>query len=221
MDIREAIKNRHSVRQYKDMPIEEKIAEKLNRLIDQCNDDSGLHIQLVLDDPGCFDTFLAHYGKFDNAKNYIALAGDKSLPDLDELAGYYGEKIVLEAQMLGLNTCWVGGTFGKGKCKATINRNEKLVCVIAVGYGENDGKKHRSKPLGKLCAIEEDEMPKWFKNGMIAAMMAPTALNQQKFFVDLDGDEAVITAKRGPFAKVDLGIVKYNFEAASGHRCRM
>ena len=220
MDIREAIKNRHSVRQYKDIPIDGETTAKLHEIIDQCNQESGLHIQLIVDDPECFDTFLAHYGKFDNVKNYIAIVGDKTNPALDEFAGYYGEKILLEAQMLGLNTCWVGGTFGKGKCKATIGSGEKLVCVFAIGYGENEGKKHRSKPVSKLCAVREEDMPIWFKNGMIAAMLAPTAINQQKFFVELDGEEVVITAKRGPFAKVDLGIVKYHFEAVSGHKCR-
>ena len=63
-------------------------------------------------------------------------------------------------------------------------------------------------------------MPVWFKNGVKAAMMAPTAINQQKFMITLDGDEAVITTKSGPMTKIDLGIVKYNFEAASGHKCR-
>jgi hypothetical protein len=51
-------------------------------------------------------------------------------------------------------------------------------------------------------------------------MMAPTALNEQKFFVTLDGDEPVITTKNGMMTKIDLGIVKYNFEAASGHKCK-
>ena len=62
-------------------------------------------------------------------------------------------------------------------------------------------------------------MPVWFKNGMLAALLAPTAMNRQKFFIDIDGDNAVITAARSPMAKIDLGIVRYNFEAASGHKC--
>ena len=63
-------------------------------------------------------------------------------------------------------------------------------------------------------------MPTWFKNGMVAAMMAPTALNQQKFYVTLNGEDVIITARKGPFAKVDLGIVKYNFEAVTGKKCK-
>ncbi len=219
MDIKEAIKERHSVRQFQDIPVRDAERENLKELIDTCNAESGLHIQLILDEPGCFDTFLAHYGKFKNASNFIALVGKKSNKDLDERCGYYGQRIVLEAQRMGLNTCWVAGTYGKGRCRASIDADERIVCVIAVGYGMNNGVKHKSKPVAKLCSISEDDMPVWFKNGVEAAMMAPTALNQQKFIIDLKDDEAVITAKAGPMTGIDLGIVKYNFEAASGHKC--
>jgi len=220
MDIREAIKTRHSVRQYKDMPIAEDVKEKLEEMIRQCNEESGLHMQLICDDPECFDTFLAHYGKFKNANHYIAIAGLKDLTDLEEKSGYYGEKIVLFAQQLGLNTCWVAGTYGKGRCKAALSPGEKIVCVISIGYGQTDGVKHKNKPVSRICQVPEEEMPTWFRNGVAAAMMAPTAINQQKFRIELDGEEAVITAGKGPLTKIDLGIVKYNFEAASGHKCR-
>ena len=216
MDIKEAIKERHSVRQFKDLPVKSEDREKLAALI-------GLNIQLVTDDPECFDTFLAHYGKFKNAKNYIAMIGSKSIDKLDQKCGYYGQKLVLVAQTLGLNTCWVAGTYGKGKCKADKNAGEKIVCVIALGYGESQGVAHKSKPLSKLCKVSEVDLPAtpaWFQEGLEAAILAPTALNQQKFQVSLDGDEAVITTKRGPMTQLDLGIVKYNFEAASGHKVR-
>ena len=220
MDIKEAIIARHSVRQYKDEPIRQEHVEELQELIRECNEESGLSIQLILDDPECFRTLLAHYGKFSNANNYIALVGPKSLPDLDERAGYYGQRIVLAAQMMGLNTCWVAGTYGKGKCKADKNAGEKIICVISVGYGVNDGVKHKSKPVHKVCSVKEEDMPVWFKNGVKAALMAPTAINQQRFWISLEQDEAVITAGKGVLTKIDLGIVKYNFEAASGHKCR-
>ena len=220
MDIKEAIKERHSVRQYKDEPIPEDIASKLQEMISASNEESGLHIQLIQDDPECFNLFLAHYGVFTNVKNYIAIVGPKIYKNLEELGGYYGQKVVLAAQMLGLNTCWVGGTFRRGKCKAEMDVHDKLVCVIAIGYGETEGKKHTSKPLEKHCKIPVEDMPAWFRNGVTAARMAPTAMNQQKFFIGLDGEEAVITAGKGIMTKIDLGIVKYNFEAASGHKCR-
>ena len=179
MDIKEAIRERHSVRYYKDEPISEQHRAELDVLISQCNEESGLSMQLVVDDPECFDTLLAHYGMFKNVKNYIAVVGPKSMADLDVRGGYYGQKVVLAAQMMGLNTCWVAGTYKRGKCKADIAGNEKIVCVIAIGYGENQGAKHKSKPLSKICDIPEADMPVWFKNGVKAAMMAPTAMKKR------------------------------------------
>ena len=218
MTLKEAIKERHSVRQFKDLPIGEEEREQLGALIEECNKESGLNIQLILDDPECFQTFLAHYGKFQNADNYLALVGSKDLPDLEEKCGYFGQKIVLEAQRMGLNTCWVAGSFGKGKCKADKKKGEKIVCVIAIGYGVNCGVKRKSRPIDFLSTVPEDKMPGWFYNGMLAAMMAPTALNQQRFRIALEGETPVITAKPGPMTKIDLGIVRYNFEAASEHK---
>ncbi len=220
MDVREAVRARHSVRKYKDTPIPDGLVDELNTLIRSCNEESGLHLQLILDDPECFNTLLNHYGWFSNVRHYIAVAGPKALPDLEERSGYYGQKLVIAAQQAGLNTCWVAGTYKKGKCKAELREGEELVCVIAIGYGENEGKKHKSKPLSRLCSVPEDEMPGWFRNGVKAAMMAPTAMNQQKFHISQEDGEAVITAGKGPMTLIDLGIVKYNFEVISGHRCR-
>lgn len=219
MTIQEAIKARHSVRQFKKEPIAQETAAELNALIKKLNSESGLHMQLIQDDSACFDTLLAHYGKFTNANNYVAIVGSKKLSDLDERGGYYGQMVVLSAQMMGLRTCWVGGTYGKGKCRADQAAGEKIVCVIAIGYGENDGVPHKSKPLRKLCTVPEEKMPEWFKAGVEAAIQAPTALNQQRFTISLEGDKAVIKSGMGVMTKIDLGIVKCNFEMASGRKC--
>ena len=216
MDILDAINERHSVRQFKDTPIDPETVTKLNSLISSCNEESGLNFQLITNEPQAFDVFLAHYGKFKNAVNYIALVGDKAIADLDEKCGYYGEKIVLEAQTMGLNTCWVAGTYSKKKSGVVLSVSEKIVCVIAIGYGENQGMPHKSKPTEKLVKADLDAAPDWFKAGVDAALKAPTALNQQKFVITLEGDEAKITTKGGAMTKLDLGIVKYNFEVGSG-----
>ena len=47
---------------------------------------------------------------------------------------------------------------------------------------------------------------------MEAALLAPTAINQQKFHFTLDGDTVRAKAGLGPCAKIDLGIVKCHFE---------
>ncbi|MGN1411670.1 MAG: nitroreductase family protein [Oscillospiraceae bacterium] len=211
MNILEAIENRHSVRSYLDKPIENDIIEQLHKEVKRCNQESGLNIQLLTNEPNAFSGFMAHYGKFNNVKNYIALVGSKS-QTLEEKIGYYGERLVLKSQTLGLNSCWVALTFNKGKCKAKINNNEHLVCVIALGYGATQGIAHNSKPIESLYQAS-DIVPDWFKSGMKSVALAPTAMNQQKFLFTLNSDGTVSAKSIGGFySKVDLGIVKYHFE---------
>lgn len=215
MEILEIMQARHSVRQYTNRTIETEKRERLQKLIEECNKASGLNIQILFDEPKCFDSMMAHYGKFSGVSNYIALVGKKGAY-LDEKAGYYGEKIVLAAQEMGLNTCWVAMTHGKSAAK--IDRGEKQACLIALGYGENQGNAHAVKNLGEVCNCA-NHMPDWFAQGMRAVMLAPTAVNQQKFYFTLEGD--TVSAKvngRGFYARMDLGIVKYHFEAVTGRK---
>jgi len=96
------IKERHSVRQFTGKTISDELRDRIQELVITCNAESGLSIQAIYDDPECFQTLLAHYGKFKNAVNYIALVGDTMLERMEEQCGYYGEKIVLELQNMGL-----------------------------------------------------------------------------------------------------------------------
>ncbi len=93
MDTLEIMKKRHSVRQYMNRAVELSRREEINSLIKDVNVESKLSIQAFYDEPKCFDSFMAHYGKFENVKNYIAIVGNKND---QEKAGYYGEKIVLK-----------------------------------------------------------------------------------------------------------------------------
>lgn len=220
VDIMTLMRERHSVRRYAETPIEDDLCASIEKVIQQCNSAGDLNIQFIKNDEECFKSFLARYGKFSNVRNYLVMVGKATDADLEEKVGYYGQKLVLAAQSRGLNTCWVGGTFSKGKCKAKISPGEKLVCVIAIGHGENKGLPHTGKDMNRLCDVPEDKMPDWFKLGVEAAMLAPTAMNQQKFMISLQEGEPVISTGRGFFTRVDLGIVRYSFEAASGHEIR-
>ena len=73
MEILELMKQRHSVRQYKDIAVDSQQRTVLNELIEEINDEAGLHIQVFYYEPQCFDSLMAHYGKFAGVKNYIAL----------------------------------------------------------------------------------------------------------------------------------------------------
>ena len=214
MELYQAMEKRHSVRQYDERPIESEIIDAIKAEIDECNKESGLHIQLIVGEERAFDSFMAHYGKFSGVKNYIALIGKKG-KELDELCGYYGERLVLKAQQLGLNTCWVAMSYKKIPGVFEVGKGEKLTVVISLGYGKTQGAAHKSKPAQKVSNLSGDK-PEWFRSGVRAALLAPTAMNQQKFTLTYSGGKVTAKAGTGFYTKLDLGIVKYHFELGAG-----
>ena len=205
----EAMEARHSVRQYLNKPIEEEKRQCLQTKIEEINQLHHLNIQIFFDEPECFNARMARYGKFSGVTNYICLIGPKS-DTLDETLGYYGEELVLTTQKLGINTCWVA--MSHGKSAATLGKGEKEVCLIALGYGSVSGVMHKSKAIENVCNYNK-AMPQWFLDGVKAALLAPTAMNQQKFYFCLKEDN-LVEAKSGMgfYTKLDLGIAKYHFE---------
>ena len=214
MTLMEAMQARHSVRQYREEALRKEDAALLREEIEACNAESGLHIQLVCGEPKAFSGLLARYGKFSGVTNYIALVGKKG-PDLSETCGYFGERIVLRAQQIGLNTCWVAMTYSKVPSAFSAGEGEKLCAVIAVGYGKTQGSGHRVKSVREVTE-GEPPFPEWFVSGVEAALLAPTAMNQQKFRFALQGNRVSATAGSGFYTKLDLGIVKYHFAMGAG-----
>lgn len=222
MTIQEAIEARHSVRAYKDQPLSEEIVKVLEDEIVKLNKEGQLHIQLICNEPKAFQGTMAKYGKFRNANNYLVMAGKKA-DDLDERIGYYGERLVLFAQTLGLNTCWVGLSYSKVPGTYVLDEDEKIACYIAIGYGETQGAGHKIKTVEQVSNAT-DITPSWFRKGVEAALLAPTAVNQQKFsfeYVGMSNNRHQVRAKKGfsmiGYTRMDLGIAKYHFEIGVGN----
>ena len=220
MTLLEAIKSRHSVRKYIDKPIEENLVSILQEKVDEVNGKGNLHIQLVTNEPKAFKGKMA-YGTFSGVSNYFAMVGKKS-DDLSERIGYYGEQLVLLAQTLGLNTCWVGLTYNNIKEAYKKGNDEKLCCMIALGYGDDPGRNLKRKTVEQVSNAS-DITPAWFKKGVEAALLAPTAVNQQKFsfeYVGMKNNRHIVKASKGfsliGYTRMDLGIAKYHFELAVG-----
>jgi len=209
-----AIRERHSVRAYDERPLNDDIIRRLLEEVDACNRESGLHLQLITAEPGAFDCAIAHYGHFSNVSNYIALVGPKS-DKLDELLGYHGERLALLAQSMGLYSCWVGVSFSKRKARFDIAPGEKLRGVITIGHASTPGHPHKSRPLHEVTDCVEP-FPTWFADGMAAVMLAPTAMNQQKFHFSIATEGVIAKAGFGFYSKMDLGIVKLHFEIGAG-----
>ena len=213
MDVFEIISSRHSVRQYKDVKIQDEKRKILDDFAKKLSAESGLFLLTVYDEEKAFDSAMARYGKFKGVKNYICLFGNKKL---DEKIGFYGQALVIKAQELNLNTCWVALTFDKSFVKKNYGDGRELRCVIALGYGETSGTARKSKSYEDVTVIK-GETPENFDIGVKAALLAPTAMNQQKFRIICE-DKKVSVVKNGIgfYTDMDLGIVKYNFQAASG-----
>ena len=217
MTLQEAIEARHSVRAYKNQPLAEDVARRLEKVIAEVNHTGNLHVQLIQNEPKAFQGTLAKYGKFRNVTSYLVMAGKKA-DDLDERIGYYGEQLVLLAQTLGLNTCWVGLSYRKIPDTYVLEEGEVIKAYIAIGYGETQGVDHKIKNVEQVSNVS-DITPSWFKKGVEAALLAPTAVNQQKFsfeFLGMKDGRHQVRAKKGfsmiGYTQMDLGIAKYHFE---------
>lgn len=222
MTIEQAITSRHSVRSYSSEPLTSAQIDALQKEIDRCNEESGLHIQLVTAEPKAFHG-IASYGKFSGVENYFVMAGPKK-DWLDYRVGYYGERLVLLAQSLGLNTCWVGLTYRKVTTAFQLLDNEKVACTIALGHGTTQGHGHKIKTINQVSNAN-NATPQWFVNGVKAALLAPTAINQQKFYFELTDKKApsgkpIVIGHRQfsmfGYTQMDLGIARLHFELGAG-----
>ena len=232
MTLLEAIEARHSVRAYKAQPLAEDEARRLEEEIAEVNQTGNLHIQLIRNEPKAFQGTLAKYGRFRNVTSYLVMAG-KRADDLDERIGYYGEHLVLLAQTLGLNTCWVGLSYKKIPGTYVLEEGEVIKAYIAIGYGETQGTGHKIKTVEQVSrsAVRtlgstenaSEMIPSWFRKGVEAALLAPTAVNQQKFsfeYLGTNNGRHQVRAKKGfsmiGYTQMDLGIAKYHFEVGAG-----
>lgn len=215
-ELKQAIINRHSVRAYKAEPLTKSETDILQSEISRINAEGDLHVQLITQEPKAFSGRLAKYGKFQGVENYLVVAG-KSSSTLSERAGYYCEQIVLKAQAIGLNTCWVGLSYSRVPDTYVLDEGERIVCYIAIGHGQTQGVSHKIKTVEQVS--NADSAPEWFRKGVEAALLAPTAVNQQKFRFEFVAPRTVV-AKRlfslVGYTKLDLGIVKCHFEIGAG-----
>lgn len=208
----ELIRKRHSVRKYKDVPLKDEDVIKVNELLNEINK-NDLCFKLVTNE-NIFKNWILGYGLIKNCNNYIILAGKES-DDLEENVGYYGECLVLKLLEMGINSCFVGGTYKKKKVNDDLPDGYKKVLVIAIGYGIDNGTKSKTKTFDEISI--SNEVPDWYKKGIELVLLAPSAVNQKKWQFEFVEPNGVRINSNGKFfPKVDLGIAKFNFEIGAG-----
>lgn len=211
-DMKQAMRQRHTVRKFTSEPLSVELISQLNDRVRANNERFGLVISLKVGDesalPGALKLFFAK-----GVRNYFVLAGSDR-PGLDEDLGYASADLMLFAQTLGLNTWWIGGTFSRKNVEQAVP-GKKVIGIVAVGFGATSGVAHKSKTAPEVSSYEGPE-PQWFADGVQAALLAPTALNKQRFRIAGAGNKVSITENGGAFSGADIGIVKYHFELDAG-----
>ena len=222
MEARTAMELRRSRRHYTDEPIPEESAESLLALVKEINRKTGMHLQMVFDHGEAFHGLRKSYGLFSGVRNYLVLAGDKSIPNLYEKMGYYGEEWVLLATTLGLGTCWVAGTYDKKSVHCHLEESEEIAAVIPFGnYSDKESlftralrkQMHRnSKGIDQLL-YAVDQPPNWVIKAMKYVAKAPSAANRQP--VKFTYSEGLVMASvpgDSLAQQIDMGIAKLHFQ---------
>ena len=214
----ETIRERHSVREYDGKPLSRAEFDALGAVVEEFARESGLGIQLVGDNPEVFNV-IARFGLIRGCRTHVAfVVDDAKAGDVaaDEAIGYWGQKIVLAAQDMGLNTCWCA-LCSRKKSHAVVAPGKKIRLIIAVGHGKTQGFSRKTKSVEALSSVECAKAPAWFAAAMEAAQLAPTAMNNQNFKITLlsDGKTVRIDAPKSGLNVIDEGIVRCNFEIAA------
>lgn len=223
MTLLEAIPLRHSVRRYHPEPLPETDRTAIAGEIERLNSLGDVKFNLVENEPEAFSGILA-YGSFSGVVNYITVTTPRG-HDCDFDAGYRGERLVLLARTLGLDTCWAGLSYRRSSpLFPRPGKGERTLACIAIGRGIDHGRPHRIKTPAQVSNAADPAVPDWFKAGVDAALLAPTAINQQRFSLTYippqDPDGLPVVKARALFSlagytHVDLGIAALHFELAA------
>jgi len=220
-----AIENRQSRRAYTKEPIAAEKILYLQKTILTINSESGLSIAWLEDGSKAF-TALKSYGVFKNVGSVIVLKGSRTVSDLSERIGYYGELLVLEATALDLGTCWIAGTYDKNSDLFSLGIDEELVSIIAIGNVPPEQTlkekliyrtvRRKSLTLEEF-STSEGETPQWFSDGIKAVQKAPSAVNSQRVRFHF-AKEGITASVPGTWATdpIDMGIAKLHFALAAG-----
>lgn len=232
----QAIHIRRSRRKYSGQPLSPELTQQLMTLCHSLSEQiSGVRAVTVTEKPeAVFKGIIGSYGKIKGAPAYIAFIGNTTDLQVNEKIGYLGEAIILEATMLGLGTCWVGGFFKREVVEAQIplSKEDKVFCITPVGYCDEGASLeektvsgfapgHKRKPLSSLCpGTNTSSFEPWLQKALEAARLAPSAVNRQpwRFYIEPDGISIGVDSsflELGIAKRLDCGIAMLHLEVAT------
>ncbi len=212
-----AVELRRSRRAYRSKPLGEDIKGVIKDMVDAVNS-SGDDIHFIFIDDAT-PAFRIFTGKF----SMIAVCG-KDTQKAREECGYWGESIILQCVYHGLGTCWVAGTYNENKAyeMADIPKDERLYCVITVGYPKEkfspiektmyNATHRKNKSYQDMFEACDEKLPEAYAYGMKLVEMAPSAVNRRP--VKFRYENGILSASVDePYSdkSIDFGIAKLHF----------
>lgn len=241
----ELIKRRTSTRSYDNRKIDPTALQKLNGYIAEINEEKKIKGKFLLVQNNTTEVGkakpLGTYGFISGANSFIVGIIDKSEKDA-LMFGYLFEKIVLYATDLGIQTCWLGGTFKKRdfEQKIILHDNEFIPIVSPIGYKKE---KPRVFETAMRTAIGANKRKAWnelfFENNntdpldeisaglyeipLEMVRLGPSASNKQPWRIIQDKDtfHFFLCRTKGygladfDIQKNDIGIAQCHFELAA------
>ncbi|MFC1900465.1 nitroreductase family protein [Chloroflexota bacterium] len=229
-----AIKTRRSRRQYDGQAISPEVWAQLCKVCAEFQPFPGARAVPIEDSPvDLYKGIVGSYGKIVSAPSFIAFIGDMDSPNVQEEIGYTGEGIILEAESLKLNTCWMGAFYRRDVAASFVEMksSERIVAISAVGYavgiksfGERlitgFGWTHRRKSLSSIAdGLHESEWSKPVKDALEAAKIAPSATNRQPWIFTVTPDSITVSVNRPGMEfnvakRLDCGIAMLHLEVS-------
>lgn len=142
MNLVDAIRHRHSVRNFDGTPLTTAQVENINKAIATAKAPFGGEFVIKLASVGESGEFHpSTYGVISGAKEYLLLgAGDDAASAMS--AGFAMEAVILMAQALGLGSCWLSSTFRDRSFAAVaseLGSNTPLKATAPIGVPSGKG----------------------------------------------------------------------------------
>lgn len=225
MNILNAIRQRRSVRSFKEQSLSPHLLENLNKAVNETYSPFGGTVTIRLKQFGTGGDFKpGTYGVIKGASDYFLVGiADDEISWLS--AGFRFEQVVLKAVELGLGTCWIAATFRGTQFESgqTWENGESLKIVSPVGYPAEPRLAERlmrfgvgaskRKPFADLFFKDDFTMPlpedSKFGEPLAMLRLAPSSTNSQpwRVLVDESRNKVMFYCKsRGNISILDCGI---------------
>ncbi len=154
------MRSRRSIRKYEDRPVPGDLLETVleaARWAPSASNRQPWHF-VVVQDPALrrqiaplAGTYVIRWAHVERAPLLVALCGQADSPDLHTDVALAGMQLMLQAQALGLGTCWIGA-IERGPISKLLQLppDMHLVALITLGFPAEDPAPTPRKPLAEL-----------------------------------------------------------------------